>query len=149
MMRYAEAFVHMNPYRTLKCCKGMCHEKQYALEHRYPSRAYYIDTFKYDPKQLSHAIRVYDFAEKFIKGYSYKECLTPTDAEWLLAVKRGTAGIELDEARLLMDATVVKMDKLEAKFNKYHKDEEYQPTKEIYDELLYELIKRAVKQEIV
>ena len=100
-------------------------------------------------KQLSHALRVYDFAENFVRGRSYKECLIPTDAEWLLAVKRGTAGLELEDARKLMEDTVTKMDKLEAEFNQYHKDEEYQPTREIYDELLYGLIKRAVKQEIV
>ena len=66
-----------------------------------------------------------------------------------LAVKRGVAGLELDETRLLMNETIAKMDKLEDEFNKYHKDEEYQSTRELYDELLYELIKRAVKQEIV
>ena len=48
----------------------------------------------------------------------------------------------------MMEDTVTKMDKLEAEFNQYHKDEEYQPTRDLYDELLYELIKRAVKQEI-
>lgn len=149
MMRHAEEFVRMNPYRTLKCCKGMCHEKQYALEHRYPSRAYYIDTFGYDGKQLQHALRVYEFAKKYTKHYPFRECLTVDDPEWLLALKRHKANVCLEDARAMMEDTVAKMDELEAEFNKYHKDEEYQPTRELYDELLYELIKRAVKQEIV
>lgn len=149
MMRHAEEFVHMNPYRTLKCCKGMCYEKQHALEHRYPSRAYYIDTFGYDGKQLQHAIRIYEFAKKYTQNYSFKECLTVEDPEWLLEVKRHKAGLKLDEARLIMNETVTKMEKLETDFNKYHKDEEYEPTREKYNELLYELIKRSVKKEIV
>lgn len=148
MMRHAEEFVHMNPYRTLKCCKGMCYEKQHALEHRYPSRAYYIDAFGYDGKQLQHAIRIYEFAKKYTEHYSFRDCLTVDDPEWLLAVKRHKADLSLDGARVIMDGTVAKMEKLEAEFNKHHKDEEYQPTRELYDELLYELIKRAVKQEI-
>lgn len=149
MMRYAEDFAHMNPYRTLKCCKGMCHEKQHALEHRYPSRAYYIDTFGYDGKQLSHAIRIYEFAKKFAQGYSYKECLAVDNPEELLAIKRHKANLSLEKARYQMELAVQRMDGLEATYNFYHKDEECQSTKEIYDELLYELIKRAVKQEIV
>lgn len=149
MMRHAEEFVRMNPYKTLKCCKGMCYEKQHALEHRYSSRAYYIDTFGYDGKQLQHAIRIYEFAQKYTKHYPFRECLTVEDPEWLLAVKRHKANVRLEDARAMMEDTVAKMDKLEAEFNQYHNDEEYQPTRELYDELLYELIKRAVKQEIV
>lgn len=149
VMRHAEEFVHMNPYRTLKCAKGMIHEKNHALEHRYPSRAYYIDTFGYDGKQLQHALRILEFAEKFVHNYPYRDCLTVDDPDTLLAIKRHKAELDLEDARKMMDYCVRSIDNLELNYNQYYKDEEYQPTKELYDDLLYELIKRAVKEELV
>lgn len=148
MMRHADYLANMNPYRTLKCIKGMAFEKQHALEHRYPSRAYYIDTFGYDGKQLSHVLRLYDFAKKFISGYSYKECLQVNDPEFILGVKRHTVNLSLEDAKKLMDETMNKIIALEEAFNANKKDEEVQETREIYDELLYELLERAVKREI-
>lgn len=148
MRQHAEEFARMNPYRTLKCCKGVCYEKQHALEHRYPSRLYCIDTYGYDGKQLSHALRVYDFAKKFTEGYFYKDCLKPTNPSYLLSIKRHTASIELEQARNMMSETIEKMDKLEAQFNKYHKDEENQESKEILDDILYRLLERSVKADL-
>lgn len=148
LMRYAEDFAHMNPYRTLKCCKGMVHQKAHALEHRYPSRLCYLDTFGYDGKQLQHALRILEFAKKFVKNYPYKDCLTVDDPETLLGIKRHTVGLSLEDARKMMDKAVRNMDNLEANYNSIWTDKEDQVTKEKLDNILYELIKKAVWTEL-
>lgn len=148
LREHAEEFVHMNPFRTLKCCKGMIFEKAHALEHRYPSRAYYIDTFGYDGKQLQHALRILEFAEKFVKGYPYKECLAVDDPEMMLAIKRHKADLPLEEARKLMDYAVASITNLENNWNSIYKDEENEDTKAILDNILYDLMVKAIKEEV-
>ena len=145
---HAEDFIRMNPYRTLKCCKGMIFEKAHALEHRYPSRAYYIDTFGYDGKQLQHALRVLEFAEKFVKNYSYKDCLTVANPEYLLAIKRHKANLDLESAKKLMDYATNSITTLEANWNNIWKDKENTEAKELLDDILYRLIVRSIKVQI-
>lgn len=148
MRLHAEEFVHMNPYRTMKCIKGMAFEKQHALTHPYPSKLDLIKKYGYDPKQLSHAIRLEDFANKYVAGYSYKDCLKPFNSELLLKIKRGDEDISLEQAQIMMDNCVKKISQLEESFNKYHKDENNLQTKEKYDNILYRLIERSVKKEL-
>ena len=59
------------------------------LKHPYPSKKYEIKTFGYDPKQLSHIIRLEEFLKKYIKGISYKECLITNQREFILDIKKG------------------------------------------------------------
>lgn len=148
MRLHAEEFVRMNPYRTMKCIKGMAFEKQHALTHPYPSKLDLIKKYGYDPKQLSHAIRFEDFANKYVAGYSYKDCLKPFNSELLLKIKRGEESISLEQAQIMMDNCVKKISQLEENFNKYHKDENNLQTKEKYDNILYRLIERSVKKEL-
>lgn len=148
LRQHAEDFARMNPYRTLKCCKGMIFEKAHALEHRYPSRAYYIDTFGYDGKQLQHALRILEFAEKFVSKYPYKECLTVDDPEYLLAIKRHKADLDLESARKLMEYATNSITILESNWNNIWEDKEDIETKEILDNILYRLIVRSIKNKL-
>lgn len=147
LRKNAEVFVHMNPYRTLKCCKGMIFEKAHALEHRYPSRLYYIDTYGYDGKQLQHALRILEFAEKFVKGYPYKDCLTVDDPDSLLAIKRHKANLSLESARKMMDYAVNSIVNLEDNWNSIWKDKEDEKAKELLYDILYDLIRESTWME--
>lgn len=80
------------------------------MEHRYPSRVHIIDEFGYDPKQLSHLIRVSNMLQYYAMNpeVTYKELLdfsnfTPFAREnyqtYLKDVKRGGA-YNLEEARV-------------------------------------------------
>ena len=65
--------------------KGMFMEKVHAFSKLYPSRARYVKTFGYDPKQLHHIIRLYDL---LVSG----ECVMTYTGEirnWMMQVKRG------------------------------------------------------------
>jgi hypothetical protein len=58
------------------------------MEHRYPSRAEWLDKFGYDPKQLSHLLRVSEYLDRYIVGEPYNECLLTKQADYLKAIKR-------------------------------------------------------------
>ena len=147
--RRAEEIAHMNPVRTLKCIYGMSLEKAHALEKPYPSKIHLIEEFGYDGKQLSHALRINEFAKKFIAGYSYKECLIVDNPEYLMAVKRNQASLPLEGARQVMEETVIDTKKMTDDFCARYKDKNNKITEDALDEILYSLLKDAVKQEIV
>lgn len=147
--RYAEEIAHMNPARTLKCIYGMSLEKQHALEKPYPSKIHLIEKYGYDGKQLSHVLRINEFAKKFIEGYSYKECLSVDDPEYLIAIKRNQANLSLEQARQLMDETVSETKSICDLFLVNHKDKNNSSIENILDEILYSLLKESVKKEFL
>lgn len=79
LIQYREEIAHYDMNRAIKASLGMASQKHFALTHRYPSRVHIIDAFGgYDPKQLSHLIRVHDFMSKYVAGASYEEAIHPT-----------------------------------------------------------------------
>lgn len=147
--RRAEEIAHMNPVRTLKCIYGMSLEKAHALEKPYPSAIHLIEKYGFSGKQLSHALRINEFAKKFIAGYAYKECLTVDNPEYLIAIKRNKANLSLESARQLMEEIVADTKKLTDKICDKYKDKNNKITEDVLDEILYSLLKEAVKQEIL
>lgn len=143
-----EDITHGNPYRFMKCCKGMVYEKAHALCHPYPSKLDIIEKYGYDGKQLSHMIRVYDFAKRYSEGCSYEECLIPKDRDYLMGIKRHEVGIDLDTAKDLSDYYCKEISKLEAVFNMYRKDVFDKDVEKEMDDILYEIIVRNIKEEI-
>ena len=88
--------------------KGMFMEKVHALDKRYPSRAKYIDEYGWDGKQLHHLIRLYDLLlnDKIIYEYHGKE------REYMLDIKRHIFPLTKEEAFLLRDEYVAKLNKI-------------------------------------
>lgn len=87
---HREEIARSNVYRFLKCCYGMIQQKNNAFEHPYPSKIEILKKYHYDPKQLSHIIRVYLFMVDFILFEKpYKNCLYSDNANFLLSIKRG------------------------------------------------------------
>ena len=112
----AEAIAHINSNQTLRCLCGTSMEKYKALEHPYPNTLDKIAKFGYDPKQLHHILRVNDFMRKYIDGKTYRECLIPTNREYLMDVKKGKETLEVarqlaydvdQDTRKLKDASLI------------------------------------------
>ena len=76
---------------------GIASEKYFAMEHRYPSRVKWLDKFGYDPKQLSHLLRIEEYLQRYLAQEPYKDCLLSKQADYLKAVKIGF--YNLTEAR--------------------------------------------------
>lgn len=80
-----------------KSVLGAMYEKRKALTHRYPSKIHEIDTYGYDGKQLHHMIRLGRIIDKRPAcGYLKHEQVD--DKQYLIDVKRNTAGIGLSDA---------------------------------------------------
>ena len=63
-MRDSIATINKNQF--LRCIKGMSMEKVKAMEHPYPTLIDKINKYGYDPKQLHHIVRLYEFIYRYL-----------------------------------------------------------------------------------
>ena len=147
----AEGLARMNPYAAVSCMKGMASEKRHALCHEYPSRMPWIEKFGYDPKQLSHLIRISYFLKWYIEGKPYKDCIYPERKwirEWLLEWKRTGCGLNKEEAEAKADEVMEGIIKMADDFRKTCPNENDPTMNALLDETLYDLISRSLKEEL-
>ena len=89
-----EKIARYNNYAAVNCIAGMCMEKYKAMEHPYPSTMDKIEKFGYDPKQLHHIIRLYEFMYRYICGEPYEKCLVSNNKKHLIDIKKGLFGLQ-------------------------------------------------------
>lgn len=99
-----EEIARIDPDRAIKAMLGMVMEKQHALQHPYPSKLAILDRFGYDPKQLSHLLRVREMMERYMNNEEYAAILKPKNPQYLLDVKKGLFSVE--DAVKLAEETV-------------------------------------------
>lgn len=151
-----EMVARVNPLVAAKAMMGMVQEKFHAMEHRYPSRAHIVDKFGYDPKQLQHLIRM----SWFLETYTYDECcykdILTLDytvngqigmRAWLLDVKRGRE-YELKKAREVAEDWLLRAEHALAHAKEIYDGKEDSAISARMDEILGEMIKRAVRNEL-
>ena len=153
-----EQVARVNPLVACKAMMGMVQEKYHAMEHRYPSRAEIVDKFGYDPKQLQHLIRMADFLEQYVNNVeSYKNILTLQWADhlwgnelyrpWLMGVKRGKE-YDLEEARKIAADWLARAEHALTLAKEVYDGKENEAVSAAMDEVLGEMIKRAIKKEL-
>ena len=142
-----EKIARYNPYQAVKSMKGIGMEKYHAMEHEYPSKVDVLAQYGYDPKQVSHLVRVQNFISSYLAGYPYKECLYPKDKDFIMDIKLGK--YSLDEARKIADKylklVVTEADEFCSTHNKNDVDTEVDT---LLDEVQYNIIKKALLEEI-
>lgn len=97
LVRHREPIARYNAYRAVNAMRGMAYEKYSQMEKVMPHNAEEIEKYGYEPKQLSHLMRLEDFMERYIANISFKSCLTPVNEEEVMKAKLG--GYPLEEAR--------------------------------------------------
>ena len=108
-----EAIAHYDPIGAVKTMKGIAMEKFHAMEHEYPSKVELIAKYGYDPKQVSHLVRVREYMERFIAGEPYKDCLITRMPKRLKDLKNTSdVKLSLDEARALAISEKLKIEEL-------------------------------------
>lgn len=113
----AEQIVHCHPAQTVKTMAGMSMEKLKALCHPYPSIAHKIEKYGYDPKQLHHIIRINMFLKEYIKGKSFKICLTEGhDRQRLRDIKTGKIVFSKEDAVRMAEAVDAETNKIKNEF---------------------------------
>lgn len=150
LRRNREELARINPYAAVSCMKGMASEKLHALCHEYPSRMEYIDKFGYDPKQLSHLIRIHYFIQMYVKGLDYADCIYPKDKEFrtfLLEVKREGIG-NVEEAKSLAQETFEDINRIANEYRVIHENKNDPKMDKLLNDILYELISRSLKEQL-
>ncbi len=145
LLSQAENIARAHPNQALRCFSGMSMEKLKALTHPYPSIKDKIDKFGYDPKQLHHILRLNEFVKRYIAGESFKDCLKPTNINYLVDIKLGI--LPLEEAKAL----AVNVDQETKELVLLSKTEEEIINQEVVDfltELKVKFIKQFLSEEL-
>lgn len=155
-----EQIARVNPLVAAKAMMGMIQEKYHAMEHRYPSRAYIVDKFGYDPKQLSHLIRMTWFLERFVRNEdSYEDILTIWwsgednaektwgTREYLKDVKRGRR-YNLEDARAVAEHWLDRAEEVLQRAKEIYSGKEEDVVSYRMDEILGKMVKIVIKDEL-
>lgn len=143
---HREAIARYNLPQAIKSMRGIAHQKYYAMEHDYESKAAILAQYGYDPKQLHHLLRVEDYLERYIMGKSYEDCLRPTDPKYLIEVKLGKYG--LDDARSEADRAITHVDEMCDEFLKYCPIDVDKSVDALLNDVQYNIMEKSVKTEL-
>ncbi len=146
MLDNNELIARYNNYASINCIAGMSMEKYKALEHPYPATMDKIERFGYDPKQLHHIMRLYEFIKRFISGELYRDCLISKDKEYLIEVKKGIHTLE--EARIFAKSLVEETKIIKDKYMQENPLKVDKQVEEIMDQVLINIIKHNFKSEL-
>ena len=141
-----EFIARMNPYRAVKSMKGIALEKYHAMEHEYPSKVDVLAKWGYDPKQLHHLLRVEEYLGRYMAGESYIDCLRPRRPEYLIDVKRGY--YDLDTARIVAYTSKANVERAADAFCAEHPEQEIDWCRHLLEDVSYNIMKIAVKEEL-
>ena len=157
---HAEEIAVLNPYRAIKCMKGMAFEKYHALCHPYPAKIDIINKYGYDGKQLHHLLRLKYFLDDYIcmlgdyKGIKllYKEILQSelmsSGLRKELKLIKENKVYPLEQAKGVAERTLQLItEKADNACDKL-KDENNKETEKLLDNILYEIVKLALKEEL-
>lgn len=109
---HREEIAHYRPALTVKVMAGMANEKRHALCHPYPAKLKVLALFGYDPKQLTHQIRILNFIRDYKAGKPYAECMWAGENEdhlrWVRAgnLSKQDAVFESDAIQHFIDVEV-------------------------------------------
>ena len=151
MIENRELIARYNPYRAVKCIKGMALEKYHALKHPYPAKKEILEQFGYDPKQLHHIFRMFYFLEGYSQDYSYIDCLKIKNKrkgikQNLLEVKKGK--YNLKEAEYIAESMIKNIEFIADNFCSSHNDAPNEKVENLLGEVKYNILKKAFKKEI-
>ena len=146
-----EELARINPYAAVSCMKGMASEKVHALCHEYPSRMTWINKYGYDPKQLSHLLRIEYFIKHYIAGSLYKDCIYPKEEDfrnYLLKVKRTGNDLTKEEAIIAANNCFNEIKSIADNFRLTCDNENDEELDEFLNEQMYRLISRSIKEQL-
>lgn len=143
-----ESIARLNPYKAVSTMKGIASDKHHALEHRYPNKVEVLEKFGgYDPKQLSHLLRVKDLLTRYVNNELYAQCLIPKEKTQILNVK--VYGVEsLEKARELNESVFEEICQMADDFRQKTPNAVNVETENKLNGVLCEIVKIALKKEL-
>lgn len=148
LMDAREEITHYDPVRSVKSMMGIASEKFFAMEHHYPARMSWIEKYGYDPKQLSHLLRVSEYLKRYIAGEDYGSCLITKQPEYLKEVKLGYHNLE--DARKIAKETYDEIHSICDNFIAIHEKDPVDHTiDELLDDVAYRIMKQSVQRDLL
>ena len=143
-----EEIAHMNPWRAVKSMKGVAENKYKHMKHPFPSKIDTLEKYGYDPKELHHLARVYDYMQRYANGESYESCLVPKEEtrDFLLTIKQGVYSLPMAEA--MADFFLREIEGIEHKFCSNREDEEDKEMRDLLNNVCYNIMKISVENEL-
>ena len=156
---HAEEIAVLNPYRAIKCMKGMALEKYNALCHPYPAKIDIINKYGYDGKQLHHLLRI----EHFLDMYNYMITFPDAEVKYKDILRSGFISYSkrddlklikenkfysLDEAKEVAEKTLSSVVTMADNACASLKDENNKETEKLLDDILYKIVKQALADEL-
>ena len=149
LLDIAEDIAYYDVKRAVNAVCGMALEKYHALEKIYPTTKDKIEKYGYDGKQLHHILRLEDFMTAYMKGYSFKECLTSFtifSREELMRAKR--SAYSLGEARVLASTTCERLKEEKDRFLDKYTFTPNEKVKKEAEEILYSVFEKQFRKEL-
>ena len=141
-----EKIARYNLYQAVKSMKGVAMEKFHAMEHEYPSKLDVLAQYGYDPKQVSHLIRVEDYIERYIKGDSYESCLRPTNPDFIMDIKLGK--YDLAAAREIAQKSITRIISIADDFAEKVENTFDKEVDDLLNDVQYNIMRKAVVMEL-
>ena len=148
LVKNREGIARMNPYRAVKSMQGIAKEKYHAMEHRYPAKADIIDKYGYDPKQVSHLVRVRDYLDRYIAGETYKKCLKPSKEFFGLILDLKLCKYGLEDARKIAKEHLDHIDLVSKDFYEKTEEKEDPDMRDLLNEVSYLIMRQYIKKEL-
>ena len=146
LVSYRESIGRYNQYRAINAMRGMAYEKFAQMEKSMPHNAAEVEKYGYEPKQLSHIMRLNDFTERYIAGMSFKSCLIPSNRDEIMNAKLGNYSLE--DARNLARELLKHIDELCTNYCDTHEPSTNHLVDIILDSAQEDIIKVAMKTEL-
>ena len=149
ILENAEVIARYDIFASLNCMAGMALEKLKALSHPYPTTAWKIEKWGYDPKQLHHILRMKDFIVRYCAGEEYKKILIPTAKDYLLKVKTAEILYSAEEAYRIAKESSDFIKAYKDEYMKSHSHEINIEAENILYEVMTKLITQSIKSEVL
>ena len=146
LVSYRESIGRYNQYRAINAMRGMAYEKFAQMEKSMPHNAAEVEKYGYEPKQLSHIMRLNDFTERYIANMSFKSCLIPSNRDEIMNAKLGNYSLE--DARRLAREHLKHIDELCTSYCDTHEPSTNHLVDIILDSAQEDIIKVAMKTEL-
>lgn len=143
-----EEIVRMNPVRAVKSMYGLALTKYKNIERFHPTHAAIFEHYKYNPKEVSHLVRIRDYLDRYIAGEDYKSCMTPKGEMFDLIMDLKVGKYSLEDVRKIADENITHIEKIAFEFEKNNSPEENQEMVELLEDVLYNIMEISVREEL-
>ena len=148
LLKKRDKIANRSPLTLANICRGMALNKVKLFSKPTEGKKETIEKYGYDPKQLVHIIRLYDFLKRYYSSNDFEYSLKVTNnyVDFLRELK--TSPVELDKAKTFRDYFMEQLESFYQLFlKKYGTEEELKKSKsrseyarEILDNFVYDCL---------